>query len=123
DSQHTADVGSLQAVELAGGQLRIALKTGEAYQFPVAELLTGEGADPVLQVQETMVTSDRMAFGGAATQARVHNVKLARLASIRLVEPEPGQAAERWSRARLTPEELERRERLAETRRRMAGGS
>jgi hypothetical protein len=48
-SVQVAEVGGLAAVELAGGQLRIALKTGEAYQFAIAELPDG---DAVLRVQD-----------------------------------------------------------------------
>lgn len=44
DSSHVADVGGLRTVELEDGLLRIELKSGEGYQFPLAELLE-EGAE------------------------------------------------------------------------------
>jgi hypothetical protein len=114
NSVHVADVGGLQSVELEDGRLCIELKTGERYAFPIDELLDGEG-DPILQFRETWAGTERAAYGGTAEKTRWHEVYLARLVGLRLVEPEPQQAPERWSRRGAKPlgeEELARRARL-----------
>jgi transposase-like protein len=96
DTVHVADVGGLQSVELEAGLLRIELKTGERYQFPIAELLDGE-RDPILQLRETWAGTERAAYGGTLEKTRHHDVYLARLVGLRLVEPEPASTPERWS--------------------------
>jgi hypothetical protein len=100
DSVHVADVGSLQSVEFADGQLRIELRTGEAYQFPIGELLTG-GKDATLKVEEP-VPGGAAAFGGLEQKTRLHEVQLAHLHSLQLVEPEATSAPERWERQPAT---------------------
>jgi hypothetical protein len=96
DSIHTADLGSLRTVELEDGVLKISLRSGEAYTFPIAELLDGE-ADPLLTVRETWAGHERAAYGGVVEKVRLHDLHLARVTSLRLVGPEPVQAPERWS--------------------------
>jgi hypothetical protein len=96
DSVHVADVGGLQSVELEDGLLRIELKTGERYQFPIEELLTGD-KDATLKLEEP-VPGGAGAFGGIEQKTRLHEVRLARVASLRLVEPEATSTPERWER-------------------------
>jgi hypothetical protein len=65
-----ADVGGLRTVELEDGLLRIELKSGDDYQFPITELLNGE-RDPILQLRVTTPGHDRAALGGVA-RSRPH---------------------------------------------------
>jgi hypothetical protein len=117
DSTRVADLGSLRAVELGDGQLRIELRTGEAYAFPVAPLLNEE-REAILQLRETTAGPQTGAFGGTAEKVRPHDLNLARVVSVRLVEAEPAQAPERWSKRQpIGEEEFERRERVAQSRR------
>ena len=90
DSVHVADVGGLESVEFVRGKLLIELKTGERYVFPIAELLTG-GKDATLKLDETL-PGGPAAFGGLEQKTRFHEVQLARLHSLRLVEPEEAPA-------------------------------
>jgi hypothetical protein len=55
----------------------------------VGTLLTGE-RDPIVQLRETTAGHDRGAFGGVVEKVRLHDLNLARVASLRLVESESG---------------------------------
>jgi len=96
DSTHVAAVDDLRSVELVDGRLCLKLRSGEKYAFPIEELLTG-GKDAKLELRETL--SERSAaFGGFEERIRLHELQLARLTSLRLVEPESaGSTPERWS--------------------------
>jgi hypothetical protein len=113
DSVHVSDVGGLQSVELDDGKLLLELKTGERYAFPIAQLLTG-GKDAKLELRESL-PGGLAAFGGFGEKVRLHELQLARVASLRLVEPEASSTPERWSGRTPKPlgeEESARRERL-----------
>jgi hypothetical protein len=94
DSVHVADVGGLQSVELDDGKLFLELRSGEKYVFPIAELLTG-GKDKLLKLDEKPPGAG---FGGIEQKTRLHEVQLAGLHSLRLVEPESSSTPERWER-------------------------
>ncbi len=107
DSVHVADVGGLQSVEFVDGKLFIELKTGERYAFPIAQLLTGRKEDAKLELRETLVGRHAEFSSGHAEKIRLHEVQLARLHEVRLVEPESSSTPERWSagsRSRRNPE-------------------
>jgi hypothetical protein len=96
DSIHVAAVDSLRSVELVDGRLLLELKGGEKYAFPVDQLLDGGKRDAKLEVRENL-PGPPAAFGGLELRERLHEIQLARVASLRLVEPESSSTPERWS--------------------------
>jgi hypothetical protein len=96
DSIHVAAVDDLASVELVDGRLRLELKSGEKYQFPIAALLTDERPDATLKLQEQLPGGSTI-FGGVREKFRIHELQLARVSAVRLVEPESASTPERWS--------------------------